>query len=344
MKAPANPTRFFASLNFSTPAELGESVSKELSLRVLRFFPAVAQPVRKSLVMFNEGENMNAQNDSAPIIPAVNSDAEVFEAEQSELSYNGIHGDVQRALILALAKSVRKFRKCPCFSVAWRAALRKLQQENPKDYRNGLDYADQLLKEIVKALRQASKNTVELGRLFQAVGHEGQSICTVEEDLRRLACCSEPEHEGIDPAWDAVYDQILLGPSESGRPQPLTRSFDQLLQCRGLNLRREIAAFLQSEFPSQIARDCEGYPIYAQIGAMFLLVACALGLSFEWRAQLHHNYASISAPIAIVLLIVIFLGLGYDWQYKSTDEICNRNKQKGVRKGKALAFFDIEQH
>lgn len=338
------PLRFFASLNFSIQAKLGESVSKELSLRVLRFFPAVAQPMRKSLVMFNEPENMNAQNDSPPILPAVNSRAEVVEAEQSELSCNGIHGDVQRALVLALAKSVRKFHECPCFSPAWGEALRKLQQENPKDYRNGLEYADHLLKEIVKALRQASKNTVELGRLFQQVVPEGRSVCGVEEDLRRLACCSEPEHEDIDPAWDAVYNQILLGPLEPGRPQPITRSFDQLLQCRGLNLGREITAFLQSEFPAQFARGCRGNPINARVAARVLLVACALGLGFEWRTQLHRTYASISAPIAIVLLTVIALGLGYDWQYQSTDGICDRNKQKGVRKVKTLAIFDVEQH
>ena len=98
-----------------------------------------------------------------------------------------------------------------------------------------------------EALRRAAHDPVELDRLFSQVVREGPSI-NVEEDLRRLACCSGQTADGVDPAWDAVYDRILLGPVEAGRPQPITRSFNDLLQVRGLNLRPEITVFLQCEF------------------------------------------------------------------------------------------------
>jgi hypothetical protein len=170
-----------------------------------------------------------------------------------EFSGERFHYDLQRAIVSALAKSVRKFRKHPRFSPAWCEALRNLQHRDPREYQNGLDFVDQLLKEFIKALRRALKDPVALGRLFPLVASEGRSFCAVEEDLRRLACCSGQDGAGIDPAWDAVYEQILLRPAESGRPRPITRSFDELLQLRDLNLRREITDFLQREFPTQFA-------------------------------------------------------------------------------------------
>jgi hypothetical protein len=110
------------------------------------------------------------------------------------------------------------------------------------------------LRELPKALRRAAKDPVELDRLFSQVVRQGQSINVVEEDLRHLASWSGQTTDGIDPAWDAVYNTILLGPLEAGRPQPITRSFDDLLQVRGLNLRPEITVFLQREFPAQFAK------------------------------------------------------------------------------------------
>ncbi len=165
---------------------------------------------------------------------------------------------LRRALVSALAKSIRSFRKRPHFSSAWQQALRNLQQHDPKEYRNGLDFIEQLLRELPKALRRATKDPVELDRLFSQVVRQGPSINVVEEDLRRLACCCGQTTDGADPAWDAVYNRILLGPLEAGRPQPITRSFDDLLQVRGLNLRPEITVFLQREFPAQFAKIARG--------------------------------------------------------------------------------------
>jgi len=39
MEPPANATRFFGSFNFPTPAEIGQSVCKTMSLSMLRFCP-----------------------------------------------------------------------------------------------------------------------------------------------------------------------------------------------------------------------------------------------------------------------------------------------------------------
>jgi hypothetical protein len=164
---------------------------------------------------------------------------------------------LRRALVSALAKSIRNFRKCPRFSSAWQEALRNLQQRDPKEYQNGLDFTRQLLRELPKALHRAAKDPVELGRLFSRVVPQSPSINGVEDDLRRLACCSGQTTDAADPAWDAVYDRILLGPV-ADRPQPITRSFDDLLRVRGLNLRPEIAVFLQREFPAQFAKVAKG--------------------------------------------------------------------------------------
>ena len=165
---------------------------------------------------------------------------------------------LRRALVSALAKSIRSFRRRPRYSSAWQEALRNLRQHDPKEYRNGLDFAEQLLREFIKDLRRTAKDPVELGRLFSHVVRQGPSINVVEEDLRRLACRSGQTTDGVDPAWDAVYNRILLGPLEAGRPQPITRSFDNLLQVRGLNLRPEITVFLQREFPAQFAKAAKG--------------------------------------------------------------------------------------
>jgi hypothetical protein len=165
---------------------------------------------------------------------------------------------LRRALVSALAKSIRSFRKRPRFSSAWQEALRNLQQRDPKEYQNGLDFAAQLLRELPKALRRSAKDPVELDHLFSQVVPQGPSINVVEEALRRLACCSGQTTDAVDPAWDVVYDRILLGPREAGRPQPITRSFDELLQLRGLNLRPEITVFLQREFPVQFAKAAKG--------------------------------------------------------------------------------------
>jgi hypothetical protein len=43
-----------------------------------------------------------------------------------ELSHERTHHDLQRGIVSALAKSVRKFRKRPRFSPVWREAMRNL--------------------------------------------------------------------------------------------------------------------------------------------------------------------------------------------------------------------------
>ena len=177
---------------------------------------------------------------------------------QPSLLRERIDARMRRALVLALAKSMRSFRKRPRFSSAWQQTLRNLQQQDPKEYRNGLDFAEQLLRELPKALRRAAKDPAELDRLFSQAVRQGPSINIVEEDLRRLACCSGQTTDGVDPVWDAVYNTILLGPLEAGRLQPITRSFNDLLQVRGLNLRPEITVFLQREFPAQFAKVAKG--------------------------------------------------------------------------------------
>ena len=177
---------------------------------------------------------------------------------QPGLSRERTDARLRRTLVSALAKSIRSFRKRPRFSSAWQKALRNLQQHDPKEYRNGLDFVEQLLREFIKALRHAAKDLVELNRLFSQVVEQNPSINVVEEDLRRLVCCSGQTTDGVDPAWDAVYNRILLGPPEPGRPQPITRSFDELLQVRGLNLRPEITVFLQREFSAQFAKVARG--------------------------------------------------------------------------------------
>jgi len=164
---------------------------------------------------------------------------------------NRIHCDLQRGLVWALAVSVRKFDKYRPFSVVWTEAMRNLEKRDAKEHRNALYFTDQLLKEFIKQLRQVSKDAPALARLFPLVVRDGRSSACLEEDLRHLACCSEGEHAGIDPGWNAIYEQILLGPVEHGQLQSITRSFDQLLQFRGLNLRGELTAFLQVEFPIQ---------------------------------------------------------------------------------------------
>ena len=157
------------------------------------------------------------------------------------------------------------------FSSTWQQALRNLQLHDPKEYRNGLDFAEQLLRELPKTLRRAAKDPEELDRLFSQVVPQGPSINVVEEDLRRLACCSGQTTDAVDPAWDAVYDRILLGPPEAGRPQPITRSFNELLQLRGLNLRPEITVFLQREFPAQFSKISGGrkiaWAVWRRLGA-----------------------------------------------------------------------------
>ncbi|MGA2751827.1 MAG: hypothetical protein ABSG59_23930 [Verrucomicrobiota bacterium] len=177
---------------------------------------------------------------------------------QPGLSRERTDARLRRTLVSALAKSIRSFRKRPRFSSAWQQALRNLQQHDPKEYRNGLDFTEQLLRELPNALRRAAKDPAELDRLFSQAVRQGPSINILEEELHRLACCSGRTTDGVDPAWDAVYNTILLGPLEAGRPQPITRSFNDLLQVRGLNLRPEITVFLQREFPAQFAKVARG--------------------------------------------------------------------------------------
>jgi thioredoxin 1 len=85
MKPAANAIRFFESFDFPTPAELGQSACKAMSLRMLRFCRTVAQPVRKSLVMFNEPEKTNTQNGAPIDIAAKNFKTEVLESTQPVL-------------------------------------------------------------------------------------------------------------------------------------------------------------------------------------------------------------------------------------------------------------------
>jgi hypothetical protein len=170
------------------------------------------------------------------------------------VSDNRIRFKLQRGMVSALANSIREFRKRLDFSSAWNAALESLRQHDLKEYRNALDFVDQLLKEFLKELRRTSRAPVQLRRIFSHGVREGQSISPLEEDLVRLACNGGQAGDGVDPAWDAVYDQILLRPQVSGQPRPITRSFDELLQVRGLNLRREITTFLQHDFSAQFAK------------------------------------------------------------------------------------------
>ena len=85
MKPAANAIRFFESFDFTTPAELNLSACKAMSLKMLRFFRTVAQPVRKSLVMFNEPEKTNTQNGAPIAITAKDFKREVLESTQPVL-------------------------------------------------------------------------------------------------------------------------------------------------------------------------------------------------------------------------------------------------------------------
>jgi thioredoxin 1 len=85
MKPAANAARFFESFDFPTPAELSRSACKTMSLSMLRFCRTVAQPVHKSLVMFNEPEKTNTQNGELITIAAKDFKAEVLESTQPVL-------------------------------------------------------------------------------------------------------------------------------------------------------------------------------------------------------------------------------------------------------------------
>jgi len=85
MKPAANAIRFFESFDFPNPAELSLSACKAISLRMLRFCRTVAQPVHKSLVMFNEPEKTNTQNGAPIAIAAKDFKTEVLESTQPVL-------------------------------------------------------------------------------------------------------------------------------------------------------------------------------------------------------------------------------------------------------------------
>jgi thioredoxin 1 len=85
MEPPADATRFFGFFNFLTPAETGQSVCNTMSLSVLRFCPRRGTACAYSLMMFNEPENMNAQNGALLAITAEDFKAEVLESNQPVL-------------------------------------------------------------------------------------------------------------------------------------------------------------------------------------------------------------------------------------------------------------------
>jgi thioredoxin 1 len=85
MKPPANAARFFESFDFPTSEELSQSACNTLSSSMLRLCRTVAQPVHKSLAMFNEPENMNTQNEALIAVAAKDFKAEVLESTQPVL-------------------------------------------------------------------------------------------------------------------------------------------------------------------------------------------------------------------------------------------------------------------
>jgi thioredoxin 1 len=85
MAAPANAVRFFGAFSFMTPAEIGHSMRYILSLSALRFCRPRGTGCAYSLIMLNKTENMNAQSDPLPVIPAADFKAEVLESRQPVL-------------------------------------------------------------------------------------------------------------------------------------------------------------------------------------------------------------------------------------------------------------------
>ena len=85
METSANAVRFFGAFNFMTPAETSQALRYILSLSALRFCRPRGTGCAYSLIMLNKTENMNAQNDPLPVIPAVDFKAEVLESRQPVL-------------------------------------------------------------------------------------------------------------------------------------------------------------------------------------------------------------------------------------------------------------------
>lgn len=166
----------------------------------------------------------------------------------------GINHDLRRGIVLALANAVGEFQAHHEFSPRWREELSRLEQRGAKEHTEAQVYVAGLLKEFTRALDKAANNLDELNRLFPDTLRAGRTFSEAEADLRRLAAYCQVERDDVDPAWNAVYDCVLLGTGKPGLTQPITHSFDQLIQLRGLNLRRELTDFLQHEFPTQFVQ------------------------------------------------------------------------------------------
>ena len=85
METSANAVRFFGAFNFPTPAETSQTLRYILSSSALRFWPSRGTGCAYSLMMLNKTENLNAQNEPLPVIPAADFKAEVLESRQPVL-------------------------------------------------------------------------------------------------------------------------------------------------------------------------------------------------------------------------------------------------------------------
>ena len=85
MEMSANTARFFGPFNFVTLAEAGYPLRYILSISALRFCRPRGTGCAYRLIMLNKIENMNAQNDLLPVIPAADFKSEVLESRQPVL-------------------------------------------------------------------------------------------------------------------------------------------------------------------------------------------------------------------------------------------------------------------
>jgi thioredoxin 1 len=85
METFANAVRFFGAFTFLTSAETGRTLRYILSLSTFCFSRPRGTGCAYSLIMLNKTENLNAQNDPLPVIPAADFKAEVLESRQPVL-------------------------------------------------------------------------------------------------------------------------------------------------------------------------------------------------------------------------------------------------------------------
>ena len=100
--------------------------------------------------------------------------------------------------------------------VVRRVDARHAAGQSPEDAARRIRY-DTLRSVLQQEWGGAVKDIAKLNSLFPETVREGRTCSEVEADLRHLARYYEQERNDVDPAWDAIYDHVLLGAATPGR-------------------------------------------------------------------------------------------------------------------------------